>query len=366
MPEVILLGLTSQGLSMLRMLSRQQWQVLAFTESTHQVGYYSKYGEKRLFADIHDLKCQLKNIALKRAEQYPGRKLLCIIASGVILADILREYPEIYQDFTVEPSPIEWVQRMCHKDQMYQYGIDKGFSCAKFCLLSELKPGFLSFPLVVKRNYEVHWQHKMKIIPDQESLEKLFTETDPLLYPDLIQQEYIHTESPMEISCQTYSRNGKILTMLVVHQRNKLKKGLTAALDEITDPDIFEKIQKQSVRFMEGSQYTGFSEIEYLYDEANGSIHLMEINTRPCGWHSAMVHKFPDLAKIYEAEEPTSISRISNRLFWMNIVRDIRSRIERKDFTDLFHIFRCKFDILDIRDLKPFFSQVLLCFRKKS
>lgn len=48
----------------------------------------------------------------------------------------------------------------------------------------------------------------------------------------------------MEISCQTYSRNGKILTMLVVHQRNKLKKGLTAALDEITDPDIFEKIQK--------------------------------------------------------------------------------------------------------------------------
>ena len=147
----------------------------------------------------------------------------------------------------------------------------------------------------------------------------------------------------MEISCQTYCRNGKVLAMIVVHQRNKLKKGLTAALDEVIEPDILEKIQGFTVRFMEGSGYTGFSEIEFLYEAANGTVHFMEINTRPCGWHSAMVHKFPDLAEVYSENVPDRVAGIPERLYWMNIVRNIRSRIERRDFSDLFHIFKCKF-----------------------
>ena len=108
MSEAVLLGLSPQGLSVLRMLSRRQWRIHVFSDTAHCAGYYSKYGEKHLFADIHDLKQQLQKIAAAWSLQHPDQKMRCIIANGVILASILRDYPEIYQDFLVEPSPLEW------------------------------------------------------------------------------------------------------------------------------------------------------------------------------------------------------------------------------------------------------------------
>ena len=54
--NVIIIGLTPQGLSVLRVLSRAGVDVVAFYMNKKNVGVHSKYGTKILFNDIHDLK----------------------------------------------------------------------------------------------------------------------------------------------------------------------------------------------------------------------------------------------------------------------------------------------------------------------
>lgn len=354
---VFVIGLTPQGLSVLRTLSRKGVRVIAFYMNKKNVGVHSKYGEKIFCKDAYDLKNKI-HFWLYTI----GIKPLCYITSGELLALILREYKELYDECDVISGPFDVVERLAHKDKMYELAIENGFKVGPYKTLDTYNEGDLQYPLFIKRNYEIPLFFKAEKIENREQLQFFLMRIEERQKKDIIVQEFINIPRSrlLEISAQCFFCKGEIKGILVAEQRRKLKKGLTSFLVEIDDKALKENVSNLCSEFMKGIGYTGFAEFEFIMDDKTNELYFMEVNTRTCGEQSAMSYKFSNLAEVMlNPYKALSLQSVSHQIRWMNICRDIRVRIQKHDFKNLFDFYTCKYDILDFKDLTPFFRQII-------
>lgn len=355
--EVLILGLTAQGLSVLRILSRQGIKVTAFFSNKRNVGRFSKYGEKVFFKDIFDLKNKVKTKLLDL-----NYKPLCYITSGEILASVLRDFRELYDICEVLSGPLETIDKLSHKDTMYEIALQNGFTVSTYITLDKYEKGCLKFPLFIKRNFEIPLFFKADYIPDEETLTSYINKIESFQQKDVILQEYISIPKSnlKEISVQGFYSMGNSKGFLIAFQEHKLKKGLTAYLEEVEDVTLKEKLAGLCSSFMKKLNYTGFAEFEFMYDDKNKDLYFIEVNTRTCGEQSALNYKFSNLAEVMlNPFNAVPLKENENHLRWINLQRDIRCRIQKKNYSNLSNLFCSCYDILDIHDLKPFFRQFL-------
>ena len=353
--KVLVLGLTPQGLSVLRVLAREGVEVISFYNNQRNVGRYSKYGEKIFFEDIDDLKDKI--MELLRTLNY---KPLCYITSGEILASVLRDFPEIYSLCRVISGPYEVIEKLAHKNIMYDIAIAKGLNVARFITLDKYSKGDLNFPLFIKRNYEISLFFKADLIPDEKKMNEYLRKIKPEQKKDIILQEYISIPDSNlnEISVQTFFVKGEPKGFLICNQKERLSKGLTAYLEEIDDLEIRNKMKTLCSSFMRDLHYTGFAEFEFMYDTQKKELFFIEVNTRTCGLQSSLNHKFSNLGQILKSpfDAPPLIER-QNHLKWINIQRDLRARFQKKNFSNLSIFYQSSYDILDFDDIRPFIRQ---------
>ena len=356
MSTFILIGLNPQGLSMLRILSCSGHNVVAFTDAKKVVGYYSKYGEKRMFSSIDDLKQQIKSIQIGFA-----KKLNCIITSGKLLALILSEFPEIYDICDVQSGPLPLVKMLSHKNQMYEFASKRRLQCAKYVLLSDYKENSLKFPVILKRNIETPLFFKVKKINTEKEFFLFIRKIKKEDYRHILIQEFISDKEILNISFQGYFKNAECLCSFICNQERRLNSGITSFLKEINNPKIINLISNVSLEFFKNTEYTGFAELEFIYSEITNELYFIEINARTCGLHSALNSKFKNISILYDdLDNQTKLQNKSTLpVQWINITRDIRARLQLKDFKNLSQFFTSKYDILDWHDLKPFFYQFL-------
>lgn len=355
--RVIILGLTPQGLSILRILSRTGIEVHAICTSYKNVGYHSKYGKKYIFHSTEELKNIINGIISITKD-----KVLCYITSGEILALILREYPELYNICDVISAPYETVTKLAHKDIMYDIAISKGLNVSPYLTLDKCDTGRLEFPCIIKRNYEIPLFFKTAIVNNYKELDSYISRIEDNQKKDIIIQKYITIDKNdlIEISAQFFFSNSRSKGCLITNQKRRLKKGITSFLVELYDDALKEKIEKLCCSFMADLNYTGFAEFEFMYNSKNEDLYFIEINTRTCGLQSSMNYKFCNLEDaIIDPYNAPDLSVRDNHVIWMNIQRDIRVRFEKHDFHNLLDIFKSHFDILDFHDIKPFIRQFI-------
>lgn len=355
---IIVLGLTSQGLSILRVLSQEGYNVIAFYKNKKNIGVKSKFGTKIQFNNCEELKQLIEDVVKKYSV-----KLLCYITSGELLAMILREYKELFNICDVISGPFETIEKLAHKDIMYQIAIEKGFKVAKHFTLDKFREGDLAYPIFMKRNYEIPLFFKAAKIEDKKEFDTYMSKIKDEEKKDILVQEFINIprKQLMEITAQAFFSQGEIKGIFVAEQKRKLKEGLTASLEEITEQIIVEQISKLASRYMKGLEYTGFAEFEFIYHKDNKNLYFIEVNTRPCGTHSALNYKWSNQHEVLTNPHnaPVLVARSNKPLRWMNITRDIRVRLQKRNLSNIFDIFRSKYDILTLKDIKPFISQFL-------
>lgn len=355
--SVIILGLTAQGLALLRSLSRNGFQVTAFYQNPKNVGVYSKYGTKIRFDEIEDLKIHINSLISKW-----GYKPLCFITSGELLAQILQLYPELYELCNVSSGPHEVVEMLAHKDKMYCLAKQKGFTVARYTTLDKYTEGDFDYPLFMKRNFEIPLFFKAVKVKDREAMSAFLSQIKEAEKQHIIVQEWINIPKPdlMNITGQAFYNHGVAKGHFVANQIRKLKKGLTSYLEEITDEKLVKRIIEAMDSFMYDLGYNGFAEFEYMYDRDNEILYFLEVNTRTCGSHSSLNYKFKNIATVVvNPETNENLVSVEKPVKWMNIIRDIRCRFETKDFGHLGEFVHCNYDILDKYDLGPFLHQLL-------
>ena len=358
MKPIIVIGLTPQGLSVLRVLSQAGKEVIALYQSKRNIGVKSKYGTKIQFNDSNELRERINEITSKHQE-----KLLCYITSGEMLAMILREYKELYEVCDVIAGPFETIEKLAHKDIMYQIAIEKGFKVAKHFTLDNFREGDLAYPIFMKRNYEIPLFFKAAKIEEKKEYDGYMSRIKEKEKKDILVQEFINIPSKnlMEITAQAFFTCGKMQGVFIANQERRLKKGLTSYIEEITDKDIHSHISTLANNFMHDLNYTGFAEFEFMYNKENKELYFVEVNTRTCGLQSSLNHKWSNLADVLvnPHNAPVLVARSNKPLRWMNITRDIRVRLQKRDLSNILDIFRSKYDILTLKDIKPFISQFL-------
>ena len=358
MNTFLIIGLHPQGLSMLRILSRAGHHVIAFAISKKAVGNYSKYGDKRIFSTIEDLKRQISDITKSSNE-----KINCIITDGELLGLIISDYPELYEICNVQSGPLPVIKMLSHKNQMYEFASSCGLDHAKYTLLSEYKPGALKFPVILKRNFEISLFFKVMKIDSEKELSVFIRKINQDDYKHIIVQEYISVAEYIFITFQAYLYKGKRKGYFIGTQERRLSVGLTCFLREINNKELRDIIIMQSSSLLSETQYTGFIEIEYLYNPERNKLVFMEVNTRPCGTHSVLNHKFINLSALYNnIKNPPELIENPQLISWINIARDIKGRFQNREFKNLSQFFTSKYDILDWHDLKPFIFQFLNIF----
>lgn len=353
---ILILGLTPQGLSLLRLLSRNGVSVIAFYHSKKNVGTWSKYGRKIYFESIDHLKRLIKE------ELKNSYKPLCYITSGEILAMILRDYPELYEICDVISGPYSVINILSHKDQMYEFAQRKGLKVASYLTLDKVENHDLSFPIFIKRNYEIPLFFKAAIIRNGEELNYYLDKIRPIERKDVILQEFIQipSEDLLEISSQVFYSEGIAKGMLIMSQKRRLNKGLTSYTEEIDDLSLQDKVGQLCLDFMSGCKYTGFAEFEFMHNKKTGELFFVEVNTRTCGLQSSFVYKFENVCDVILNPHHAPLLRPRmKKVRWMNIQRDIRARFQKNNYHNIFDIFHSCFDILDFHDIKPFFRQFL-------
>lgn len=351
----IVIGGTPQGLAITRILGRANVQLFVLCQSTKNAAYHSKYGQKILFTNADDLKAIVHEII-----GFCDTKPICYISSGEALAMILREFSEIYDLCQVISQPYSLIQQWAHKDLMYRRASECGFQVAKHVTLDNYHPGDLSFPLVLKRNYEIPLFFKVAFVNSEDELSSYRQKIPQHDQKDVLVQERIVIGNLLEISCQGYFVKGVPHGFLITNQLRRAKKGLTSYIEEVDDKQLTSKIRSLATTFMAGTDYTGFAEFEFMYDRENGNTFFIEVNTRTCGLQSSMTHKFSNISDIVLSPlEGKDLNPLTGLLRWMNIGRDMKVRLQNKDFKRISDIFHSKFDILDIHDIMPFIRQFI-------
>jgi len=355
MKPFILIGLTPQGLSMLRLLSRAGFQVIAFTNTRSDVGYSSKYGEKYLFKNIEDLKTRITQISRDSEE-----KINCIITSGELLSLVLTNFPELYNLCEVQSGPYSLIKMLSNKKLMYGFAQTNEFKCAKYTLLSDYKKGDLIFPIILKRNIEIPLFFKTKKIISESELSEFMIKIDKKVFENILVQEYITIRNCKDISAQAYLFRGEIKASFVCYQERRLKIGITSFLKEINDEKITSMVIEKTRTFFKDTKYTGFCELEFMFDLDSNELFFIEVNTRTCGLHSVMKKKFQNLSQLYlNIDNPPTLMGTTKPITWINIARDIKVRLQNKDFRNLSQFFNSDYDIFDFQDWKPFFYQFI-------
>lgn len=358
MKPIIIIGLTPQGLSVLRVLSQAGKEVVALYQSKRNIGVKSKYGTKIQFNDSNELREKINEITSKHQE-----KLLCYITSGEMLAMILREYKELYEVCDVIAGPFETIEKLAHKDIMYQIAIEKGFKVAKHFTLDKFREGDLAYPIFMKRNYEIPLFFKAAKIEDKQEFDTYMAKIKEEEKKDILVQEFINIprKQLMEITAQAFFSQGEMKGVFIANQERRLNKGLTSYIEEITDKNIISLISKLAHDFMQDLKYTGFAEFEFMYNKESKELYFVEVNTRTCGLQSSLAHKWSNITEAITNPHnaPVLVARSNKPLRWMNITRDIRVRLQKRDLSNIFDIFRSKYDILTLKDIKPFISQFL-------
>jgi predicted ATP-grasp superfamily ATP-dependent carboligase len=353
MRTFLIIGLTPQGLSILRILSRAGFRVVAFTNTRNAAGFRSRYGEKRLFSSIDDLKRQIGT----EVNGHDG-KLTCIITSGELLAWVMADFPEIYDICDVQSGPFSLVQRLAHKDLMYNFAAGRGLNCARFVLLPGYSHGQLNFPVILKRNYEIPLFFKVKKLGNEAEFDEFTSRIEEDKRRHIIVQEFVTDDDILNISYQSYLLDGVSKCNFICTQDRRISSGITSYLVELRDEGIKDIIKKAALSFFEGSGYTGFTELEFLYSKKENRLWFIEVNTRTCGLHSVLNHKFSNLADLYRfMDNPPVIIENSEPVAWVNIARDIKARLQVRDFRNLSQFFKSKHDVFDLHDIKPFIFQ---------
>lgn len=355
--KYIILGLTPQGLALLRTLGESGADVTAFCTSKKNVGYHSRYGKKICYRDIDELRIFIRDIVLS-----VDTKPICYITSGEILAAVLREYKELYDECEVFSGPYRVVEMLAHKDKMYEYAIRHEFRVAQYATLDKYNDGCLKFPLFLKRNYEIPLFFKTVKVCTPEEMQSYMRKIPQENFKDVIAQEYIDIPYTrlINITCQGFFVNGRCAGIFIANQKRKLSKGLTSYIEELKEGKVTIQIGQQVKAFMGKLDYCGFAEFEFMYDADLDDLYFIEVNTRPCGSQSALHHKFSNILEvILRPDEFITLKPTVGCLHWMNIQRDVRARFEAKRFDHLGDIFKSKYDILDKKDLSPFFRQFL-------
>jgi D-aspartate ligase len=288
-PGAIILGGNFLGLGIARSLGRRGIPVWVIdTDRTKSIAQFSRYTKRFIesVAPIHEL-------LLKEAELNDLRNW--VIFTGVddyveALSTHREALAAIFRVTTPSPAVTDFA---LDKRNTYSRAADLGISTPwtwSGNTLADLPQRDIPYPVILKPAMNHHFfpQTNLKALPadDPAELERGFALMSQYIPPQeiLIQERIPGTGENQFSYCGIFSE-GRVSASLVAQRCRQypIEFGNASTFVETTTQPV---VESGGRKFFESIGFDGMGEIEFKYDPRDGKHKILDVNSRPWGWHT--------------------------------------------------------------------------------
>jgi D-aspartate ligase len=365
-----------QGLGIVRSLGRRGVPVYVVDDEP-SIARFSRYKTRALrIPDLRD-DSRIAESFLRMGRRYGLDGWVLYPTRDEIVAAFSHHRAELASVFRVATPAWSTVRIAWDKRLTYELAGSLGIPTPQTWYaqnVADLATRDVSLPLALKPAIKEHFIYATKVkavrADTREQLEASFRQICTVIPPDEVMlQDLIPGGGERQFSYCSFFKEGRPIAKMVVRRTRQRPPDFGRSSTYVETVDIPE-LEQPSERFLTAIDYYGLSELEYKYDERDGSYKLLDVNLRTWGYHSlgrpAGVD-FPFLLFCDQLEREVEPSRARTGVRWIRLTTDLptalqeiwRGRLGWRPFLDSIRTFETE-AVFERDDLLPALAEVAL------
>lgn len=374
--KVFILGNHIQALGLVRQINDLGISAFLFSTSKFSVASFSNAVNKHFVFNSQE---HLLRMIIDKVEK-KEKEILLFPTNDEMVDFLAKNYNELKDSFYLGiPEPIN-VEIFYCKRETYLFAKQNNIPTPKTWIIEtieKLKDDSLGFayPVVIKPTI-MHMFHKTfgkkayKCENRYELLEKAIQIEEKFPLKNLIIQEFIEGGGQSLFSYGTYSYKGKPVASIIVNRirQNPMVFGNSTTFAKTC---YIPKIKDLAEKILSITNYSGFAEIEFMFDKITGEYKFLEINPRAWKWHTiSNVLGFSFIEKmicIINNKECPRVLDFDKEVAWVDRLTDfsvifkeiLKFRINIISVIKSYKITK-EYAVWSKNDIKPFIMYLLL------
>jgi len=371
-PGAIVIGSDFRALGVIRSLGRRHIPCVII-DNLPRSAWFSRYAVKRVrWQGRMDGQAFLEFL-LQMADEFHLQQWLLVPMSDETVELVARNHEALaplYRLVTQSWDVLRWANE---KHLAYQVAQELAIPYPQTWYPSceaDLQTIQATFPLIIKPATSLRLQQalRLKALPasDKEELLAQYRRASEILDPgQILIQEVIPGDGQTQFSVAAYCKEGRSLAWMTARRTRQypIDYGLGSSFVEAVEvPEIVEPARQLLARL----SLSGMVEVEFKYDRRTNQYKLLDINTRPWGWHTLALACGLDFPWIQYCDAFHDVPEIPPPRYgyrWIRVLTDIPAALQemRAGITSPRAYLRSlpgktTFSVLDWRDPLPVFG----------
>jgi D-aspartate ligase len=372
-PGAIILGGNFLGLGIARSLGRRGIPVWVIdTDRSKSITQYSRY-TKRFIASTEPV-----NELLLREGKLHELQGWVLFAGSDDYVEVLSTHREALSAmFRVTTPPLAVTKFALDKRRTYRRAAELGIAAPwTWCgeTLAELPEADIPYPVILKPAVNHHFfpQTNLKALAANDSAELRRTFAQMLKYippSEILIQERIPGNGENQFSYCGICDGGRVLVSLVAQRRRQypIEFGNASTFVETTSQPA---IECGGRTFLESIGFDGMGEVEFKFDPRDGKYKILDVNSRPWGWHTLGQAAGVDFSYVLWRQKiglPAAATQTLRPAAWIREITDAVAILkahdrggEIKKLLGAMQGRKLTFATFSFRDPVPFFAELAL------
>ncbi len=288
--DIYILGNHIQGLGVSRITKKLGYKVTLFNNTRLSVARFSNTCDK--FVKFNDLEHLLELLQKRKIE---NKTALLIPTNDFLVGFLSDNYEKLSAKYFISIAPKEITGIAFNKRKTYKIASEAKIPIPKSYYPDSIEDieqlcTEIEFPVIIKPAIMYHFYkksgkkvflctNKSELINNYHSAIKIIRNDE------IIVQELLLGGAKNLYSFASYAKNGEAYGSFIVNRlRQKPMDFGVATTFAVTV--LNERVETLAKEFLKKINYTGVSEVEFMYDERVNDYKLIEINPRTWKWHS--------------------------------------------------------------------------------
>ena len=288
--EVIILGNHIQGLGISRIVSRLGYNVTLYNNHSLGVARFSNTCNKFVkYKNNNNL------LELLQARKTQNKEALLIPTNDMLVGFVSDNYEVLKERYMLSMSKKEVTELAFNKIKTYKLALKAGVKIPESYFpisldeLNEIEPK-LEYPVIVKpavmfRFYKQSGKKVFLCNSKQELIKNYKKAIEIIPNDEVIIQEFLKGGAKTLYSVGSFAKKGEIMGSFIANRirQKPMDFGVATTFAKTV---LSEKIEELAKKIIKEMNYTGVSEVEFMYDEKINDYKLIEINPRTWKWHT--------------------------------------------------------------------------------
>lgn len=242
------------------------------------------------------------------------------------------------EHYAITIPPWETIQFLYDKRLTHQMALAKGVPIPKTYnpqSVDELDSLDLDYPVVLKpaisKRFMAATKKKAWRVKDKQELMNLYIQTAGIIdSSEILVQELIPGRAENLYSFVGYFREGLPVAGMSARRPRQHPMDFGRASTYVESVDLPE-LEMLSKRFLEGTDFFGLAEVEFMYDQKDAQFKLLEVNPRIWGWHTIAIHAGLDLPYLAYADtlgQQVDVGPLRDGVSWVRLVTDFPTAVQ--------------------------------------